>query len=731
MFAKTTKWMAPGILLGVILGAWLGMVVPNVFEVFGFIGDLYLNTLVFALIPLIVISVVYRLYNMGTRQKLSRVTGKTLAYFGALAVVAVLIGLVAGFLFRPSHTGMDFLSDIYSDWAPYTPIELSSWLITGLILFGLLAGGALTMFGNRVKGLANILRQADQGVLKVIGFLAVLAPVGLFVETGAIVARDDSLRMSMHDIVTGVPAESPVWWESIIGDAGLYILASFLGLVVLGGIALLIARSLGKTSLFSLFKAAAPGMTASLSASSSLSAAPLTYAGLTETAQIDDRAAAAVIPLGPLLNVAATALCSVIALVFISRIGNLEVSFGQYILIAVLPILLAVGRPGLPYPMLGIVTAVVAVLGLGERAMAALPAVLLSEWLVDRLRSGVTVWSDAVGAAVIAETFEFKTARGVRTQAAKEPVRQGRKRPERSAPDRRRGERRSRDSRPQRRTRTSDKRSADPKSARSEKTTRAGDKNDNSPFQMSVSTTPTFGVDTSEAQENEKARSAHAGEQKTIPDSEKAPEEREQRRRQTSSRSSAGRTRRESPGRAARQEPSAEESENGAASGRLSPETIARELQKVSSQLQSYPEVEEEETPSEKPEERAEHAEDGELKAAETEEEAESASNDTEPETDRRDEHVKEREAREPSSEPEDAEDEEATPGAEDEEEAESEEESITYGRSRTRVSEKRPEPEADDASGEESEELPEPRGSFSKESVTSFGRSKRRKPRF
>jgi Na+/H+-dicarboxylate symporter len=105
-----------------------------------------------------------------------------------------------------------------------------------------------------------------------------------------------------------------------------------------------------------------------------------------------------VLPLGATVNMDGTALYEAVAVMFIAQASGIEVSFGGQVLIVVTATLASVGAAGIPQA--GLVTMVLVLEAVGLPADG-ISAILAVDWLLDRFRTTVNVWGDAVGAGVV------------------------------------------------------------------------------------------------------------------------------------------------------------------------------------------------------------------------------------------------------------------------------------------------------------------------------------------
>ena len=115
---------------------------------------------------------------------------------------------------------------------------------------------------------------------------------------------------------------------------------------------------------------------------------------------ISSRTARFVLPLGATVNMNGTALYEAVAAVFIAQSYGIELSFAQTVIVVLTATLAGVGAAGIPEA--GLVTMVI-VLKAVNLPIEGIALILAIDWFLDRCRTTVNVWGDAVGAAVIDE----------------------------------------------------------------------------------------------------------------------------------------------------------------------------------------------------------------------------------------------------------------------------------------------------------------------------------------
>jgi Na+/H+-dicarboxylate symporter len=117
-----------------------------------------------------------------------------------------------------------------------------------------------------------------------------------------------------------------------------------------------------------------------------------------ERQKVSPRIASFVLPLGATINMNGTALYEAVAAVFIAQTYGIDLSLGHTIIIFLTATLAAIGAAGIPEA--GLITMVI-VLKAVNLPLEGISLILVVDWLLDRCRTTVNVWGDAVGAAVI------------------------------------------------------------------------------------------------------------------------------------------------------------------------------------------------------------------------------------------------------------------------------------------------------------------------------------------
>jgi solute carrier family 1 (high affinity glutamate transporter) protein 1 len=211
---------------------------------------------------------------------------------------------------------------------------------------------------------------------------------------------NEAMMAIVHLLMWVAPVGIGALLAGRLGEAGGFIgfwpqLAS-LGLYV-GTVLLALAIHAFVTLPLALRFLGTPLMTA-FSTSSSSATLPLTMESLIEEANVSRRVVSFVVPLGATINMNGTALYEAVAAMFIAQTYGIEMGLGETIIVLLTATLSAIGAAGIPEA--GLVTMVI-VLKAVDLPIEGISLILVVDWFLDRCRTTVNVWGDAVGAAVI------------------------------------------------------------------------------------------------------------------------------------------------------------------------------------------------------------------------------------------------------------------------------------------------------------------------------------------
>ena len=389
--------VAAGALLGGIVGWWA----PELGTSVQLLGDLWLRSLQMMIVPLVMASMVDGIANLGDVRRLGGIGGRTLGYYLGTSTLAVCLGLLAVNLFEP---GAGVSIEGASGAAPDVAATDASWrsIVLGLvpdnllqamldldllpiILFSLFFGVVLSTLGEEGKALSNVVSQALTVIMKMVHVIMLLAPIGVF---GLVAGRFGQAGggAAVLDLLAGIGSFVLV----VVGGLAIH------GLVVLPALLLVFARRNPLTYLRGVLDA----VTTAFATASSAATLPVTLRS-TEASGVERASARFVLPLGATINMDGSALYEAVAALFVAQAYGVDLTLGQQLIVALTSVLASIGAAGIPEAGLVTMVIVLNAVGLPVEGIGLLLAV---DWFLDRFRTAVNVWGDAVGAAIVDHT---------------------------------------------------------------------------------------------------------------------------------------------------------------------------------------------------------------------------------------------------------------------------------------------------------------------------------------
>lgn len=396
------------LVLATIMGTWSGTE-GTIFgihwlAVYTFIGTLFLNALKMIVVPLVMSAIITGIANIGSNGGFGRLGVKTLGYYVMTSLIAIIIGLTMVNLIEPgvsNNPPPEFATDtsvtaavegksagdvveVFLRMIPTNIVDAAAQgQMLGLIFFSLLFG----FFMTQIKGDgADTLRNFWQGIFDVMMLMTTLimkfAPIGVFGLVAASVAK------------TGFDQ---------FGNLALFFVTVAGALLIHFAVVMpLILRFVGGIKNPWLhYQAMLPALLTAFSTSSSSSTLPVTMNALEHRAGVSNRVTSFVLPLGATINMDGTALYECVAAIFIAQLFGVPLDIGTQLLIVLIALTTSIGVAGIPSASLVAISIILVAVGLPAEAIGLL---LVVDRILDMMRTTVNVFSDSVGAAVIAKS---------------------------------------------------------------------------------------------------------------------------------------------------------------------------------------------------------------------------------------------------------------------------------------------------------------------------------------
>ncbi len=390
------------------------------------IGDLILmRPLLLMIIPLVFVSVVCGVTSIGDPSKLGVVGGATIVYYAATMVIAVAIGATLVTTFKPGgddetrtalidHAigleaeGGSIADNIAAAKAAEQDTLGGAWMnllkqfipenivqnmadnnTMAVIVTAVLLGLALAMGGSRTQPAIQFFNAMFDALMRLVTWIIWVTPLGVFLLVAWTVGK--------------------IGFADLAGNWLKYILTVLTGLFIHGVIVLpLVLFIFVRTNPYKFMWQMRRALLTAFGTDSSSATLPVTIDCAENEGGCSKRAANFVLPLGATVNMDGTAIYEAVAVVFLCQLANIDLSFGEVLIVMVTAAMAAIGAAGIPSA--GVVTMLIVIgavnTSLAGRGQPTLPdymifVVIAVDRIVDMCRTMVNVWGDAVGAKII------------------------------------------------------------------------------------------------------------------------------------------------------------------------------------------------------------------------------------------------------------------------------------------------------------------------------------------
>jgi len=394
------------IFIGLILGLITGIIfnfIPEGFirdellinGVFYLVGQAFLKAIMMLVVPLVFISLVNGAASMGDIKKLGRIGVKTVLFYLATTAIAISIALSLSTVFKPG-VGLNLsnsslsevtikeatpLVEVILDMIPNNPIaSMANGNMLQIIVFAMLIGVGLSTLGEKTKMITNLFQQLNDLIMKIVDFVMIIAPIGVF----GLIARTFATQ--------GFDAMIPLIKYMSLVLISLLIHAT----IVYGGLLKLFTR----LSPIRFFKKFFPAISVAFSTSSSSATLPVSMEIAEENLGISKDVASFTLPLGATINMDGTAIMHGVATVFIAQIYGVDLTLSSFLTVILTATLASIGTAGVPGVGMIMLSMVLQSVGLPVEGIALIMGI---DRILDMARTSVNITGDAVCTMIVAK----------------------------------------------------------------------------------------------------------------------------------------------------------------------------------------------------------------------------------------------------------------------------------------------------------------------------------------
>ncbi len=368
---------------------------------FAFIADIFMALLKMLIVPLVLTSIISGVAGVGQLTDLRRMGLKIFAYYISTSLIAVLVGQTLVNIVQPGDGAAlglppsslreateESLLDVLLRMVPPNLFDAlrDNGAMLQIIFFGLLFGLCITRAPNPHKErMTSFFGSAFEVMMRVAELVLKLIPYGVFCLMVKVVGE------------SGFALFAPLAKYMVMVAAGLVIHAC----VILPSI----LRVMTGINPLAWMRTMGPALMTAFSASSSSMTLPVTLECVEKRGGISNKTSSFVLPLGATINMDGTALYECCGVIFLAQYyastSGYELTFVHQFQVVFLALFASIGAAGIPSAGLIMMLTILTALGLPTEGAVILLAV---DRPLDMMRTAVNVWSDSVGAAVIASS---------------------------------------------------------------------------------------------------------------------------------------------------------------------------------------------------------------------------------------------------------------------------------------------------------------------------------------
>jgi len=397
--------MAVYILIAMVLGIVVGYMIFTSYpdkatatKIAGYISilsDVFLRLIKMLIGPLVFSTLVVGIAHMGDAKSVGRIFVKALGWFVIASTVSLLLGLLLANLLHPGQNLGLPLPDIGASTnlktASFTLKEFVTHLvprsfaesmanneILQIVVFSMFFGVALASLGEIGKPMTNVIESLSHVMLKITGYVMLLAPMAVFAAMAATVATNGLAILLKFAVFMG---------DFYIGLILLWSLLVFAGYIFLG------------RRVFKLVGLIREPFLLSFATASSEAAYPKILDSL-DRFGVERKISSFVLPMGYSFNLDGSMMYCTFATLFIAQAYNIDLPISTQLTMMAILMLTSKGMAGVPRASLVVIAATLNQFNIPE---AGLLLILGVDTFLDMGRSATNAVGNSIAASVVAK----------------------------------------------------------------------------------------------------------------------------------------------------------------------------------------------------------------------------------------------------------------------------------------------------------------------------------------
>lgn len=384
-----------GLILGIFAGLGLGAEGAKTADLWiAPFGTAFLGLIKMIIVPLVLSSLVVGAASVGDIRKVGRMGGKTLALYLGTTAIAIALGLTLGTLLKPgvgismsvtqaaTAAGSPKVADVILGLIPANPMEaILKGDMLKIIVFALFLGIGSVAVGERAKPLVNFFDAMAEIMYKIVHWIMLLAPIGVFALIVPVVAKNGpAVLMPLAKVISAV----------------------YFGCILQVVLVYFPLMKIAKISPLEFLRKVLPAQLVAFSTCSSGGTLPVSMT-CADDLGVDRRVSSFVLPLGATINMDGTALYQGVCALFIAQVYGIDLTSTQYMMIILSGTLASIGTAGVPGAGLIMLTLVLQTVGLPLDGLALVAGI---DRILDMPRTTVNITGDIAVSAVVSKSEE-------------------------------------------------------------------------------------------------------------------------------------------------------------------------------------------------------------------------------------------------------------------------------------------------------------------------------------
>lgn len=386
-----------GLLLGVISGLFLGEKAVSL-KIF---GTIFISLVKMVIVPLIFFALLSGITSMQGQGNLTRVGIKGFSMYLLTSIFAVVIGLVAGGIFKPGsdidlNSMLSHATDTSSIVASSTPPSVSQFLLAliptnpinamasdhflQIIIFSIFAGITINLVGSKAQPIKDLINSGAAVMFKMIEIIIKLAPLGAFGYIAWVVGTQGLDILKALTVLVGALLVACIFQYIVFG---------------------VLIATIGRISPLPFYKKIL--FTQSIAFATSSSKATLS----TAISQLQDRMGVSksnsnfLLPLGVCINMDGTAIYLGICALFFAQAYGIDLTTQNYLMLVLTCTLGSIGAAGIPSGSIIFMSMVLSSVGLPIEGIGIILGV---DRVLDMVRTTINITGDSAITLIVDKT---------------------------------------------------------------------------------------------------------------------------------------------------------------------------------------------------------------------------------------------------------------------------------------------------------------------------------------